>query len=236
MPSGIYNRNKGNKGWFKIGHIINNRRKRSEEFKNKCSLRMKNRKVSQKTKNKIRKTLLIKKIKPPSRKGIKHNKETKLKIGLTKLGKKLSEKTKLKIGSKNKKTYLNEKLRSDIRDRNKGKNSHFWKGGLSNLSRIIKNHFKYKIWRTNVYKRDNYTCQECGQVGGKLNVHHKIAFSTIKQKFKIKTLKNALKCKLLFDLDNGITLCSKCHHLTINYGGNSKFMNLIGEINGKREW
>lgn len=52
-------------------------------------------------------------------------------------------------------------------------------------------------WRKAVYERDNYTCQICGERGGKLNAHH------------IKTY--ATHPELRFDLDNGITLCVQCH-------------------------
>lgn len=56
---------------------------------------------------------------------------------------------------------------------------------------------QYKIWRTKVFERDRYTCQKCGQYGGRLNAHHIEHFSKNKQK--------------RFCLENGITLCEKCH-------------------------
>ena len=63
---------------------------------------------------------------------------------------------------------------------------------------------KYRRWKSMVFVRDNFTCQECGQVGGELNAHH---------------IKSYLKYpKLRYKLDNGITLCLKCHVLTDNYG------------------
>lgn len=72
-----------------------------------------------------------------------------------------------------------------------------YKGGVTPENKIIRNSTEYKFWRFNVFERDNYTCQECGKYGGELNAHHKKHFATHKE--------------LRFDLDNGITLCKKCH-------------------------
>jgi len=61
----------------------------------------------------------------------------------------------------------------------------------------------YIIWRTAVYKRDKYTCQECGQVGHVLNAHH---------------IKDWLSYpELRYNVNNGITLCKKCHMNTTSY-------------------
>jgi len=57
---------------------------------------------------------------------------------------------------------------------------------------------RYKKWRLNVFRRDNFTCQRCGVVGGYLNAHH------IKSFYRYK--------KLRFLLSNGITLCKNCHN------------------------
>lgn len=54
----------------------------------------------------------------------------------------------------------------------------------------------YRNWRTSVVERDNYTCAECG-AKRKLHVHHLLPYSEHKD--------------LRLDIDNGITLCSKCH-------------------------
>lgn len=49
--------------------------------------------------------------------------------------------------------------------------------------------------RTEVLKRDNYTCVNCGQTGGELHVHHIVA--------RAEGGTN--------DLTNLVTLCSRCH-------------------------
>lgn len=79
----------------------------------------------------------------------------------------------------------------------KGKYSANWKGGISDENHIIRNSKEYKEWRLKVFQRDNYTCQICKQVGGELNAHHIKHFSKDKA--------NRL------NVDNGITLCAKCH-------------------------
>ena len=52
----------------------------------------------------------------------------------------------------------------------------------------------YAKWRNAIFKRDRYTCQKCGQVGGRLNVHHVRRKNAAKKYGK-----------------DGITLCVSCH-------------------------
>lgn len=59
------------------------------------------------------------------------------------------------------------------------------------------NRTEYKAWRTQVFKRDNYTCQNCDKRGGKIQAHHIIPVSADESR--------------IIDADNGITLCKKCH-------------------------
>lgn len=56
---------------------------------------------------------------------------------------------------------------------------------------------RYKRWRTRVFRRDRWTCQECHKKGSYLEVHHIFP----KGKFP----------KLIFVVGNGITLCKPCH-------------------------
>ena len=56
---------------------------------------------------------------------------------------------------------------------------------------------EYIAWRKAVFERDNYTCQYCGKRGGKLCSHH------------IKRYHSHIELRT--DVDNGITLCERCH-------------------------
>ena len=59
--------------------------------------------------------------------------------------------------------------------------------------------YKVTSWRKEVFERDNYTCQCCGDnKGGNLQAHHIYNFSKYKE--------------LRLDVENGITLCEKCHN------------------------
>lgn len=55
---------------------------------------------------------------------------------------------------------------------------------------------KYKKWKKEVLERDNYTCKNCG-IKTNLVVHHIEHFAENKEK--------------RFDVENGQTLCNKCH-------------------------
>jgi len=59
-------------------------------------------------------------------------------------------------------------------------------------------------WRESVFKRDKWTCQNCGVRGGKLQAHH------------IKPYKEFPE--LRHDISNGLTLCVECHKKTDSYG------------------
>jgi len=65
-------------------------------------------------------------------------------------------------------------------------------------------------------KRDNWTCQKCkarrreGSVVV-LNAHHKKSFAVILNEHNIKTYKDFIGCDEIWEIDNGITFCDKCH-------------------------
>lgn len=90
-------------------------------------------------------------------------------------------------------------------DKLSGKNSPKWKGGITSKNDRIRKSYRYKEWRKNIFKRDNYTCQMCSVRGGNLQADHIKPFS--------------LFPKLIFELENGRTLCKTCHETTDTYGG-----------------
>ncbi|MFH1820669.1 MAG: hypothetical protein ABH805_02045 [Candidatus Nealsonbacteria bacterium] len=46
-----------------------------------------------------------------------------------------------------------------------GKNHPNWKGGITKLAEKIRRYQIYKQWRYDIFRRDNWTCQECGKKG-----------------------------------------------------------------------
>lgn len=78
-----------------------------------------------------------------------------------------------------------------------GEKNHRWRGGITPQNTKERNTVEAVQWRKAVFARDGFTCQLCGQVGGRLNAHHKKAWKSHPD--------------LRFDLDNGVTLCTSCH-------------------------
>jgi hypothetical protein len=95
--------------------------------------------------------------------------------------------------------------------RMKGENNPSWKGGITSLHKTIRRSMEYRLWKISVFERDKYTCQKCKTHGGYLEVHHIKQFIDIIEENNITTIEQALSCKELFDIDNGITYCEDCH-------------------------
>jgi len=101
---------------------------------------------------------------------------------------------------------LNSKLFS-------GSNSNSWKGGLTPLWKLLRGCFQYRQWRCDVFQRDDYICQKCGERGGTLEAHHKKSFIKILRENSIKIFDEAIQCSELWNINNGQTLCKKCHKM-----------------------
>ena len=68
--------------------------------------------------------------------------------------------------------------------------------------KIIRTSREYILWRDFVFKRDGFSCKCCGdKSGGNINAHHIKNFSSFEEG--------------RFNVDNGITLCDKCHNPNI---------------------
>jgi len=97
---------------------------------------------------------------------------------------------------------------------NRGIGNVNWRNGITQLCEKIRKYDKYKTWRDSVYIRDRFTCLNCSKIGGDLHAHHFTPFSDMLANFNITTLEQAMDCKELWDVDNGITLCISCHRTT----------------------
>lgn len=162
---------------------------------------------------------------PPSRKGIKVSDETK---------KKISESLKKIV----RKPEQYKKMAKSI----SGENHWKWKGGRAlckicgkkmrtvrgikcmecrikdskrPLFKKIRESKEYKLWRTAVFERDNFTCVWCG-----IRNEKGLGKTIIIQADHIKPF--AYFPELRFAIDNGRTLCKECHKTTATYGGKSK--------------
>lgn len=100
---------------------------------------------------------------------------------------------------------------SKARKKRRGENSPCWKGGITPLVSQIRHCFKYRQWRSDIFTRDNFTCQICGIKGGRLEAHHIKPFCKIIKEYQIKILEEALVCEGLWNINNGRTFCKKCH-------------------------
>lgn len=75
----------------------------------------------------------------------------------------------------------------------------------SGMSVLFRHRAEWAKWREAVFSRDNYTCQACAARGGEgkriyLEPHHLKRLSEYPG--------------LVYDIDNGLTLCGPCHNLT----------------------
>jgi hypothetical protein len=141
-------------------------------------------------------------------KGKKLDKEHAMKCGSAMRGKKHTKATKLKmrlahLGKKNSLTH--SKNISEAKKKLVKNGLHNWGDGTKTPQRLaIYNSREYINWRTAVFIRDNFSCRECSQKGGKLQADHIKPFAYFPE--------------LRFVVDNGRTLCEPCHYKTDTYG------------------
>lgn len=147
----------------------------------------------------------------PWTKGKTLSEETKKKISLSKIGIQRSKNTIEKIKKSllgNRRAFGSKRtieIRKKMSEAKKGEKSLFWKGGITPIHQKIRTSLEYRLWRTSVFTRDNYTCVWCGDnTGRNLQADHIKPF--------------ALYPELRFAIDNGRTLCVSCHKKTDTYG------------------
>ncbi len=143
-------------------------------------------------------------------KGFKHTEETKRKLRehhkgfqrshteaeKTKIGETMREWHRIHRNPRKGKTH-SEQTRQEMSLTRQGSKNANWKGGLTKLIRGIRRSPEYYQWRKAVLERDNYTCRDCKSIG-EVEVHH------------IQSILD--KPELIFEVNNGLTLCGDCHH------------------------
>ena len=96
-----------------------------------------------------------------------------------------------------------------------GEETNNWRGGITPVREKIRKMFEYRQWRSDVFTRDDYTCQICNIKGGDMNAdHYPKMFAEILDQYEISDLREARECDELWNINNGRTLCKQCHRKT----------------------
>lgn len=104
----------------------------------------------------------------------------------------MPEEQKKKIKKNNARYWYGKKRPEMAKEKNPA-----WKGGITPIVEIIRKSLEMKLWRKANMERDNFTCQKCEIIGGKLQVHHINNFADFEE--------------LRTSISNGITFCKNCH-------------------------
>jgi len=138
--------------------------------------------------------------------------------------KKLSEAHKGQVAwNKGLKGCISEATRKKMSESHSGEKSHNWNGGVTGLSKCIRNLNEYNAWRFDVYREHDSTCAKCGIKNHKGHAHHIFSFSEMLGIFlaknsnlcpienKDRLVKKAKEFTPFWDRNNGIVLCDTCH-------------------------
>lgn len=94
--------------------------------------------------------------------------------------------------------------------KNSGPNNYRWRGGVSRLNVAIRRMTENRRWMDAVKARDG-KCQVCGSVEN-LESHHIVPLSAMMDKHGIMDTDSARDCPPMWDISNGMTVCTRCHY------------------------
>lgn len=81
---------------------------------------------------------------------------------------------------------------------------------LSKTRNLLRRSNEIKAWRLAVISRAGNACRECGSTQF-LTAHHIVHFRDICDRFNLTNMIRAYKCRALWDITNGVCLCTRCH-------------------------
>ena len=94
----------------------------------------------------------------------------------------------------------------------------FKENKVHKFHKTIRETYKYRQWRSDIFTKDNFTCVLCGVKNCYVEADHIKRFIDIIREYNIKTLDEALNCEELWNINNGRTLCIECHRKTDTWG------------------
>lgn len=113
-----------------------------------------------------------------------------------------------------------------------GKDSPWWRGGISDLNTSIRKLTECTVWKQKVRERDGFICQICGieSKPGKfilMHVDHIVPLSYLIKVNNITSTQKAIDCESLWEISNGRVLCKPCHVKTDTYSEKAKDFEII---------
>jgi hypothetical protein len=97
-----------------------------------------------------------------------------------------------------------EQHKEKIKKSQLGSKNSNWKGGVSPEYYRIKGSSAWRSLRKRIFERDKGSCAVCKEVKNKWHIHHLIHWDLARE--------------LIFDDNNVVTMCPKCHHRTHRLG------------------